>query len=76
MNWRPGDALVVRPENSNEQIDELFDIFQEHGFNFDPDTIVQLSEIDMGKIIYIKKQKQFDFRIIFYFHSCKHLFLN
>lgn len=49
LNWRPGDVLTVRPKNSNEQINELFDIFQEHGFDFGPDTIVQLSEIDMGK---------------------------
>lgn len=49
VNWRPGDVLTVRPKNSNEQIDELFNIFQEHGFDFDVDSIVQLSEIDMGK---------------------------
>lgn len=49
LNWRPGDVLVVRPKNSDEQINELFDIFQEHGFDFGPETIVKLSEIDMGK---------------------------
>ncbi|XP_031633473.1 NADPH-dependent diflavin oxidoreductase 1 [Contarinia nasturtii] len=46
LNWQPGDVLVVRPNNSDEQVDELFDIFNEHNFEFGADTIVQLHEID------------------------------
>lgn len=52
VNWQPGDVLVVRPKNSADQINELFEIFQEHGFDFGSDTVVQLSEIDMGKQVY------------------------
>lgn len=49
VNWHPGDVLVVRPQNSDEQVTELFDIFKDHGFNFNADTIVQLNEFDAGK---------------------------
>lgn len=49
VHWRPGDVLVVRPKNSVEQVNELFDIFQEHGFELSADTAVQLREIDKGK---------------------------
>ena len=49
LHWQPGDVLVVRPQNSDAQVDELFDIFKEHDFNFGPNTIVKLNEIDAGK---------------------------
>lgn len=75
MNWRPGDVLIVRPKNSDEQINELFHIFQEHGFNFGPDTLVQLSEIDMGKNNKIYTNKQTNKEKPFRFSMSKHLFL-
>lgn len=49
LHWHPGDVLVVRPENSDERVNELFAICEEHGFNFGADTIVKVSEIDAGK---------------------------
>lgn len=49
LSWKPGDVLVVRPENSDEQVDELFSIFSEYNFDFDAGTIINLSEIDSGK---------------------------
>lgn len=58
LNWQPGDILVIRPQNSDEQINELFDIFNEHGFDFNADTIVQLTEIDAGKQKYSKYEKK------------------
>lgn len=53
LHWQPGDVLVVRPQNSDEQVNELFDIFKEHNFDFDANTIVKLKEIDAGKKIAI-----------------------
>lgn len=49
ISWNPGDVLVVRPENSNEQVADLFDIFQEHNFDFSAKTIINLTAIDSGK---------------------------
>lgn len=49
LSWNPGDVLVVRPENSNEQVEDLFDIFQEHNFDFSAKTIINLTAIDSGK---------------------------
>lgn len=49
LHWQPGDVLVVRPQNSDEQVNELFEIFQEHNFDFGPETIIQVCEIDDGK---------------------------
>lgn len=49
LHWHPGDILVLRPQNSDEQVAELFDIFSEHGLDFDAKTIVQINEIDAGK---------------------------
>lgn len=49
LKWEPGDVLVIRPENSIEQIDELFAILKEHNFNFGAETVVQLTEIDSGE---------------------------
>lgn len=46
--WQPGDVLVVRPQNSDDQVDELFSIFNEHHFAFNASTIVQLREFDSG----------------------------
>ncbi|XP_055323259.1 NADPH-dependent diflavin oxidoreductase 1 [Sitodiplosis mosellana] len=46
LHWQPGDVLVVRPQNSDAQVDELFEIFKEYDFDFGPNTIIKLSEID------------------------------
>lgn len=49
LHWQPGDVLIVRPENSDEQVNELFEICQEHGFDFGPDTLIKITEFDDGK---------------------------
>lgn len=54
MIWKPGDVLVVRPENSDAQVSELFSIFQEHGFDFHEKTIIKLMEYDSGEKIKTK----------------------
>lgn len=71
MNWQPGDILVVRPKNSDDQVKELFDIFNEHGFHFDANTIVQIKEIDAGKTktqIFVCKLV-FVYELVMYFNS-------
>lgn len=47
--WKPGDVLIVRPENSDEQVSELFSIFQEHDFDYHEKTIIKLKEYDSGE---------------------------
>lgn len=42
--------LVVRPENSDEQVKELLKLFDENNFGFNADTIIRINEIDSGKI--------------------------
>lgn len=48
VRWQPGDVLVVRPQNSDDQVDALFSIFDEHNFEFNASTMVQLREFDSG----------------------------
>lgn len=68
MHWQPGDILVVRPQNSDEQVQELFDIFMEYNFDFGANTIVKLNEIDAGK-----GKKNFKF---YYFYIMIFFYLN
>lgn len=51
VDWQPGDVLVVRPQNSADHVNELFAIFEEHGFDFGASTMIQLKEFDAGKRI-------------------------
>lgn len=48
ITWTPGDVLVLRPQNSPEQVNELFMLLAEHGFDFNADTIVTIKEFDSG----------------------------
>lgn len=52
VDWQPGDVLVVRPQNSDEQVDELFTIFDEHQLDFNASTLIQLKQYDSGEEIY------------------------
>lgn len=47
--WAPGDVLVVRPQNSDENVDELFRIISEHHLPLNANTLVRITEIDSGK---------------------------
>lgn len=67
--WKPGDVLTVRPENSDEQVSELFSIFQEHGFDFHEETLIELKEYDSGEKT--KTYKTF-FLTSFIYYAYKH----
>lgn len=69
LHWQPGDVLIVRPENSDEQVNEFFAICQEHGFDFGTDSIVSITEIDAGK-----KKKRLNLLLIFVFNLFFFLF--
>lgn len=60
MNWSPGDVFNVRPENSDEKVKALFDLFAEHNLQLYPETVVSIEEIDDGKsktiILKLKKK--------------------
>lgn len=66
LSWNPGDVLVVRPANSDEQVEDLFNIFQEHNFDFSAKTIINLTAIDSGKNT--RKDRLIIFS--FFFFSC------
>lgn len=40
--------FLVRPQNSEEHVDELFNLFAEHKLGFNADTVIKLDEIDSG----------------------------
>ncbi|XP_055848623.1 NADPH-dependent diflavin oxidoreductase 1 [Episyrphus balteatus] len=42
--WNPGDVLQVRPCNSDEKVDELFEILGEHNLPFNKNTVVELKQ--------------------------------
>ncbi|XP_053670294.1 NADPH-dependent diflavin oxidoreductase 1 [Anopheles nili] len=44
--WSSGDVLYVRPYNSAENVNELFDIFHQLELVLDKDTIIELKAID------------------------------
>uniref|UniRef100_A0A182MRS2 NADPH-dependent diflavin oxidoreductase 1 n=1 Tax=Anopheles culicifacies TaxID=139723 RepID=A0A182MRS2_9DIPT len=44
--WSSGDVLYVRPHNSSESIDQLFQLFQQHEIQLDRDTFVHVKAID------------------------------
>ncbi|XP_055908983.1 NADPH-dependent diflavin oxidoreductase 1 isoform X2 [Eupeodes corollae] len=44
LTWNPGDIIQVRPCNSDEKVNELFDILDEHNLGFDRNTLVEFKE--------------------------------
>lgn len=66
LKWLPGDVACIRPQNSEESLKKLFEIFEEHNLGLFPDTVISITEIDSGKFFYLK----------FYFYitssSCAH----
>ncbi|XP_055617108.1 NADPH-dependent diflavin oxidoreductase 1 [Toxorhynchites rutilus septentrionalis] len=46
VDWTPGDVVYVRPHNSQEDVDKLFELFHEHNLKFYKDTVVLVQEID------------------------------
>ncbi|XP_052891599.1 NADPH-dependent diflavin oxidoreductase 1 [Anopheles moucheti] len=44
--WCSGDVLYVRPHNSSESIDQLFELFNQHEFHLDRDTVIHVKAID------------------------------
>lgn len=46
VNWSPGDVVYVRPHNSPEDVDRLFELFQEHNMKLNKSTVVLVQEID------------------------------
>ncbi|XP_053667571.1 NADPH-dependent diflavin oxidoreductase 1 [Anopheles marshallii] len=44
--WSSGDVLYVRPHNSSESIDQLFELFNQHELHLDRDTVVHVKAID------------------------------
>lgn len=46
VDWNPGDVVYVRPHNSYEDVERLFELFQEHNLGLNKDTVVLVKEID------------------------------
>jgi sulfite reductase alpha subunit-like flavoprotein len=47
-SWEPGDVVYVRPQNSKEQVDALFELFVASHLSWYPDTVLQIEEITRG----------------------------
>lgn len=45
IEYKPGDVFNVRPRNSTEDVDDLFNIFETHNLNIKRDQILQLEQI-------------------------------
>lgn len=52
LSWNPGDVVTIRPQNSDAQVEELFELFAEHKFPFNEETVVRIEEIDAGKLVF------------------------
>ncbi|KAJ6637955.1 NADPH-dependent diflavin oxidoreductase 1 [Pseudolycoriella hygida] len=46
VQWSPGDVFVVRPFNSEEKVQDLFNLFSEHNLQLYPETLIQCHQID------------------------------
>lgn len=55
--------VVVRPQNSDDDVNELFALLAEHSIDLKPDSVVKITEIDSGKS---KKNTKFQFQKGFY----------
>ncbi|XP_059045606.1 NADPH-dependent diflavin oxidoreductase 1 [Achroia grisella] len=45
LNYAPGDVFCIRPRNSKEDIDDLFNIFKSHGIDLQPNYRLLLEEL-------------------------------
>lgn len=50
LTWSAGDVAYVRPRNSEESIEKLFEIFEEHELNIFPGQCVMLDQLDDGEL--------------------------
>lgn len=48
VKWNPGDVLNLKPWNSDEVVDELFNIFAEQKLKFNRNTFVEIKQNDEG----------------------------
>jgi len=48
IEWSPGDILIVRPENSTENVNALFQLFNDNNLPIYPETVVSIKEFDSG----------------------------
>lgn len=53
LNYHPGDVFNVRPRNSKEDIEDLFQIFQSHSMDINPCHRLLVEECHEGKIFYL-----------------------
>lgn len=53
LNWNVGDVAYIRPKNSEENVNKLFEIFDEYELGIKQNDFVVLVEIDNGEYIFI-----------------------
>lgn len=51
LKWIPGDVACIRPQNSKENLQKLFALFEEHNLGLHPETVISITEVDSGKIL-------------------------
>lgn len=51
LSWSPGDILNIRPQNSEEKVDEFFALLEEHQVSIYPETMVRITEKSTGELL-------------------------
>ena len=46
LTWNAGDVAYIRPRNSSESVQHLFEIFKEHNLDISSDDFVILEDDD------------------------------
>lgn len=54
--YSPGDIVYIKAKNSDEQVNKFFKILYSHGANFDPDTVLKISQKEI-KLPTVLEQK-------------------
>lgn len=50
FKWQCGDVLSIFPSNPKENVDKLFQLFEEHGLPFKRNNLVQFKVVNEGEL--------------------------
>ena len=72
MRWDVGDVAYIRPRNSLENVDRLFEVFKEHNLNFDSQYV--MLEGDDGELIILFAIRSYRLLVICLHLKCRSKF--
>ncbi|KAJ8715776.1 hypothetical protein PYW07_010258 [Mythimna separata] len=56
LNYKPGDIFNIRPRNSKEEVEDLFNIFKEHNIDIKPHYNLVVEEYHDGKQARLRRE--------------------